>query len=577
MNKGRIIILTCTILGMLSLFMPWYSTSMNSSGSILGEIHLSRYVYGYQDQISWFAFIGFLIPFILIIVNPKNQEIRGSEKTSILILSILVFLFAILVIVVIPQMNEQSKQLDVNEWGNFKWKRQTLIHEPTIGVYIILLCSIGLFVGVLLGKVPKENFNSYNKPIIPPPISSLNVENSFVSPPTIPSSNIITVPAPPPPIPIQSKNERGPEVSPIAAKEISVDSNKYIPESDYNNEYQLILEQERNSRLRKRMVVVFILLVLIIGSGAILYFTKNDEGTSNKQNNSLSENAIVEQSSTASNSSESESTIKQPEYDYQISNLANLNNYEDLFSLYPNYVTVISSEGQDGEYYMPAGKKYTIFKGTDDELVIIVDKKGKLFNISTEKNGNWQFPFGLRVGMEIKEIEALNKKPFSFIKFETDHGGEVNWDGGLLDGKGIYATISYEGNPQQDFFEDYTYKSNDSKNIKIKPFLKAINIQKSEINAATQTSKRELQYLYASNGGLMGFFSDGTVASCPRCDFVEENVNALHKEKPSGKFTATKEYLQSNLNGQETQWLIYNEGEIDESWAMINFKWLRKP
>ncbi len=75
----------------------------------------------------------------------------------------------------------------------------------------------------------------------------------------------------------------------------------------------------------------------------------------------------------------------------------------------------------------------------------------------------------------------------------------------------------------------------------------------------------------------MGFFNDGTVASCPQCDFMEENINALYTQTPSGKFTVAKDYLQSKLNGQEERWMLYNDGKIDESWAMMNFIWIKKP
>jgi len=84
----------------------------------------------------------------------------------------------------------------------------------------------------------------------------------------------------------------------------------------------------------------------------------------------------------------------------------------------------------------------------------------------------------------------------------------------------------------------------------------------------TQENKRKLQFLFSSNGGLVGYFNDGSVAGCPRCDLIRENVKSLLRQKTNGYYTVNSD---GSLN-------LKSEGRVipklEDGWVMINYKWL---
>ncbi len=64
----------------------------------------------------------------------------------------------------------------------------------------------------------------------------------------------------------------------------------------------------------------------------------------------------------------------------------------------------------------------------------------------------------------------------------------------------------------------------------------ASEVKTQQVNITTE--KRKLQYLYHSNSGLIGYFSDGTVSGCPRCDLSSENMSYLLSAKPHSSYRA---------------------------------------
>lgn len=85
--------------------------------------------------------------------------------------------------------------------------------------------------------------------------------------------------------------------------------------------------------------------------------------------------------------------------------------------------------------------------------------------------------------------------------------------------------------------------------------------------------ERKLRYLAYSNGGLVGYFDDGTVAGCPRCDLLKENVEALYTTKPFDTYTLEKD---GHLKRAEGDNLLPQAGKGDSpyTWAMIDYKWI---
>jgi hypothetical protein len=83
-------------------------------------------------------------------------------------------------------------------------------------------------------------------------------------------------------------------------------------------------------------------------------------------------------------------------------------------------------------------------------------------------------------------------------------------------------------------------------------------------NAIINKQKRQLVYLYASNGGIMGYYNDGTVVGCPRCEFTKSTLVDMAKQKPMGKWNLKK----------PDDFVSYEE---DNGWVLINYQWKLKP
>lgn len=97
--------------------------------------------------------------------------------------------------------------------------------------------------------------------------------------------------------------------------------------------------------------------------------------------------------------------------------------------------------------------------------------------------------------------------------------------------------------------------------------------ENSNSSANTKKQEKRLRYLFAANGGLVGYFSDGSVVGCPRCDLSKENVDSLSKTKPHATYTAKKDYL---LVGGKEKIEIYADGEVSPDWAILDYKKLIK-
>ena len=86
----------------------------------------------------------------------------------------------------------------------------------------------------------------------------------------------------------------------------------------------------------------------------------------------------------------------------------------------------------------------------------------------------------------------------------------------------------------------------------------------------------KLQYLYYSNGGLIGFFDDGTVAGCPRCELLPENVDYLLTADPYTTYLKIDGCL--IINASESFCPEYPDPTCSDCkpdvWAVIDFKWL---
>lgn len=93
-------------------------------------------------------------------------------------------------------------------------------------------------------------------------------------------------------------------------------------------------------------------------------------------------------------------------------------------------------------------------------------------------------------------------------------------------------------------------------------YIEAQNKTKSK-STTHQKQQKKLVYLYTANGGMVGYYDDGTVVGCPRCDFCRSNILAMLKVKPMGKWDLKK----------PDDFISYEE---DNGWVLINYKWKEK-
>jgi hypothetical protein len=87
--------------------------------------------------------------------------------------------------------------------------------------------------------------------------------------------------------------------------------------------------------------------------------------------------------------------------------------------------------------------------------------------------------------------------------------------------------------------------------------------------------KRELRYLFFANGGVIGYFNDGTVVGCAKCDFCRSNILQMFKEKPFQKYIVESDGSLL-IDGVEKIIPVFNNTQFDE-WALIDYKWYIKP
>lgn len=97
---------------------------------------------------------------------------------------------------------------------------------------------------------------------------------------------------------------------------------------------------------------------------------------------------------------------------------------------------VVTKQVHAGEGSYETGT--VIFPETDDEVEVlwkepargggprIVRIRGSL--------GSWETPLGLTIGLDLRSIERINRRPFRLAGFAWDYGGTVaSWEGGRLE------------------------------------------------------------------------------------------------------------------------------------------------
>ena len=94
--------------------------------------------------------------------------------------------------------------------------------------------------------------------------------------------------------------------------------------------------------------------------------------------------------------------------------------------------------------------------------------------------------------------------------------------------------------------------------------------------AATAASGLALRYLYFANGGVIGYYTDGSVRGCPRCDFCDDNIAAMSDRRPHANYTVESDGSLL-VDGERRAIPASDSAAVDDGWAMIDSRWLMRP
>jgi hypothetical protein len=97
------------------------------------------------------------------------------------------------------------------------------------------------------------------------------------------------------------------------------------------------------------------------------------------------------------------------------------------------------------------------------------------------------------------------------------------------------------------------------------------------IEKAVSTNKnRQLRHVFYSNGGILAFYSDGTVTGCPQCDLDKDNIESLKEKDSFATYTSNKTGIVVQYrNGSKSEMKFYVDGKVSEGWAMKDGEWVR--
>lgn len=108
--------------------------------------------------------------------------------------------------------------------------------------------------------------------------------------------------------------------------------------------------------------------------------------------------------------------------------------------------------------------------------------------------------------------------------------------------------------------KESTYNNQEKKNESLKSSQEVVK------------QKRKMRFLFYSNGGLVGYFDDGTVSGCPKCNLIEENVKVLYSAKSYETYTVEDDG--SLLVGKTKREYPSKKESGLSGWAMIDYVWL---
>lgn len=242
----------------------------------------------------------------------------------------------------------------------------------------------------------------------------------------------------------------------------------------------------------------------------------------------------------------------------KLSSIVKLLNSDSLLH-YFGINTIISSQPEVPEYDIPEGFIYTIYTGgrTDisEKVSFMVSKEGSIIEaILNSPTTFWKLPLGIKYGMTISELVKLNGKPISISGFETDHSGQVNWNGGKIQGKGISVEIGYKGNIASSFTGDNVKISSENPKLKmLNLFVNSITIRK-EVDVNVSSKKiiwKTFNHKYGFSLQLPYYFKVGSLTASSIQYYINEqndNISLNVFTNGIGSKEILKKSYQSLLN-----------------------------
>ena len=153
--------------------------------------------------------------------------------------------------------------------------------------------------------------------------------------------------------------------------------------------------------------------------------------------------------------------------DFPLDSLLSFDSEEELKKIFKNNVKRSIGyypEGM-GKYantlLFPDSKNEVEFVWADDSL----NFSGLQFIELSGNETDWKTKEGITLGTGIKELEKLNKKPFTFFGLGWDYSGSIDWKEGYLDERKIFGSLEYPGEGMPIKFEgllgDHEIESSD--------------------------------------------------------------------------------------------------------------------
>jgi hypothetical protein len=115
----------------------------------------------------------------------------------------------------------------------------------------------------------------------------------------------------------------------------------------------------------------------------------------------------------------------------------------------------------DGAVYVGEGESQPgdiVFPNSADSRVEIVwrdqnTRSRPEFVTVRTKTSRWRSKDGLRIGLDLRQVERINRRPFRLTGFGWDYGGTASWNGGAIgrgDGGGCTIAARFDPTSEND-------------------------------------------------------------------------------------------------------------------------------